>query len=106
MSDNARGALLMMGGMASFTINDACLKLLLEDLPLFQTLFLRGIGTVVAFACLLPFWGGFRMDLHRRDWLLIGLDKLIAKAQLIGGKVPAAVSLIPMPPAAAAIFQA
>ena len=76
MSDNARGALLMMGGMASFTINDACLKLLLEDLPLFQTLFLRGIGTVVAFACLLPFWGGFRMDLHRRDWLLIGLRTL------------------------------
>ncbi len=45
LTDNSRGALLMTLGMASFTANDACMKALSDELPLFQALFLRGIAT-------------------------------------------------------------
>ena len=42
-SDNARGALLMMAGMAAFTASDSIMKLLAADLPMFQTLAWRGV---------------------------------------------------------------
>ncbi|MFO6465460.1 DMT family transporter [Jannaschia sp. KMU-145] len=42
MQDNLKGAFLMMGAMATFTMNDAALKWLAEDLPAFQVTFLRG----------------------------------------------------------------
>ena len=43
LSDNVKGALLMMCSMAAFTLNDTCIKLLGPEVPLFQMLFLRGI---------------------------------------------------------------
>ena len=43
LSDNLRGALLMMGSMAAFTVNDTFMKTLAGEAPLFQLLFLRGI---------------------------------------------------------------
>ena len=55
MSDNTRGALLMTGSMASFTFNDAFMKSLGEQLPLFQAIFLRGIGTTL-FLIALTVW--------------------------------------------------
>ena len=42
MTANTRGALLMMISMAAFTLNDACVKLMGSDLPLFQIVTLRG----------------------------------------------------------------
>lgn len=42
-SDNTRGALLMMAAMAAFTVNDAIMKVLSAELPLFQSLFMRGV---------------------------------------------------------------
>ncbi|MEM7719856.1 MAG: DMT family transporter [Pseudomonadota bacterium] len=44
MSDNRRGAALMTASMTAFTINDAFVKLLGDDLPFFQFLLLRTIG--------------------------------------------------------------
>ncbi len=41
--NNLKGALLMMGSMAGFVINDTFIKLVSTDVPLFQTLFIRGI---------------------------------------------------------------
>lgn len=41
---NLRGAGLMMASMAAFTFNDACLKFIAAELPLFQSVFLRGLG--------------------------------------------------------------
>jgi S-adenosylmethionine uptake transporter len=73
ISDNMRGALLMMGAMTSFTLNDACLKALSDELPLFQALFLRGIGTTLCLAGLAHVMGHMRFDLERRDWRLIAL---------------------------------
>jgi S-adenosylmethionine uptake transporter len=42
---NLKGALLMTGSMGAFTLNDVFVKLLAEDLPLFQIVFLRGLLT-------------------------------------------------------------
>lgn len=43
LSDNMRGALFMMLAMAGYVFNDAMVKLLSNDLGLFQTVFLRGM---------------------------------------------------------------
>lgn len=75
-SDNTRGALLMMGAMAAFTLNDACMKALGEELPLFQAIFLRGAATTLLLLVLARVMGALRFDLPRRDWGLIGLRSL------------------------------
>ncbi|MCP3972041.1 MAG: DMT family transporter [Rhodobacteraceae bacterium] len=71
ISDNIRGSLLMMGSMASFTLNDACMKALSDELPLAQAIFLRGVGTTVLLFVLARSLGGLRFDLPWRDWRLI-----------------------------------
>lgn len=72
-SDNTRGAFLMMGAMASFTINDACMKAVGADVPLFQAIFLRGLGTTVVLLVVAAAVGALRFDLSRRDWELVAL---------------------------------
>lgn len=42
-SNNLRGALFMMASMAGFVLNDTMVKLVSEDLELFQAVFIRGI---------------------------------------------------------------
>ena len=72
LSPNVRGALLMTGAMASFTINDTFLKLLGADLPLFQILFLRSVGVVVLLGALAVYTGAFRFPSSSRDrWLIL-----------------------------------
>lgn len=44
---NLKGALLMTASMASFTLNDVFVKLLAEDVPLFQIVFLRSVLTAI-----------------------------------------------------------
>lgn len=62
LSDNTRGALLMVGSMTAFTFNDACMKALSDELPLMQALFLRGITTSALIFAFLRATG--RLDLH------------------------------------------
>ena len=63
-----RGAAMMAGSMACFTINDAFLKTLSDALPLFQVLLLRGTVTS-AFMIGLALWLGLhRVTLSRSDW--------------------------------------
>lgn len=51
LSDNARGAIFMMVSMAAFVCNDTIVKVVSADLPLFPTLFLRGVfATALLFA--------------------------------------------------------
>lgn len=71
ISDNMRGAAFMTASMIAFTINDTFLKGLSLDIPLAQTLFVRGIGTVACLVLLSYFMGQFRFDFSRRDWKLI-----------------------------------
>lgn len=78
LSDNMRGAALMMGSMAAFTFNDACMKALSGEVPFFQALFLRGCGTVLLLLILSRATDALRprLRLARRDWGRIALRTL------------------------------
>lgn len=71
LSDNMRGALLMMGSMAAFVFNDACMKILLNDVPIFQAILLRGVLTVLALVVMSHWMGGLNFNMLRRDWTLV-----------------------------------
>lgn len=75
MSDNTRGALLMMAAMAAFVVSDSFMKLLADELPLFQAIFLRGLGVSAAFLLLAWRLGAFCWP-AARDRGLIGLRVL------------------------------
>ena len=76
LSDNSRGALLMVGSMTAFTFNDACMKALSDELPLMQALFLRGMATSILIYLFLRATGRLDLRIPRRDWGLIGLRTL------------------------------
>jgi S-adenosylmethionine uptake transporter len=73
MSPNLIGALLMMGSMLCFTLNDVATKSIGTQLPLFQMLFLRGILTTAMILMLARTLGGMHFRIHRRDWGLIAI---------------------------------
>ena len=71
LSDNTRGAILMMLSMASFTLNDACMKSLAGEVPFFQAVFLRGVLTLPLLVALAKVTGGLNFRFSRRDGQLI-----------------------------------
>ncbi|MDR0807654.1 MAG: DMT family transporter [Gemmobacter sp.] len=73
MSDNARGAVLMNAAMLAFTLNDTCMKAVTETVPLFQSIFLRGILTTLALLGFGLARKGLRLRLAGLDARLIGL---------------------------------
>lgn len=73
MSENMKGALLMMCSMAAFTFNDTCIKAMGPGMPLFQLLVLRGIVTSIMIFILARVYGAIRLNLPARDWGLIAL---------------------------------
>lgn len=73
MSDNIRGAVLMMVSMLAFTLSDSLIKAVGGQIPLFQMLFLRGILTTLLILGLAWQLGALRLDFSRRDWGLIGV---------------------------------
>ena len=73
LTDNARGALLMMASMASFTINDTFVKLVGDDLPLMQILFLRGLATTTLIGLLAWRLRAIELRLSGRDAALVAL---------------------------------
>ncbi|MYM56071.1 DMT family transporter [Thalassovita mangrovi] len=73
LSDNMRGALLMMASMAAFTINDTFMKALAGAVPLFQLLFLRGALTSVLTGIWVYRVRAMHLRMPRRDKGLIGL---------------------------------
>jgi drug/metabolite transporter (DMT)-like permease len=64
MTDNLRGVILMTVAMAAFVGNDAIMKVVTADLPLFQVIFLRGLVTIV----------GLGLILGRRGWRVRGIE--------------------------------
>lgn len=76
MSPNTRGALFMMLSMSAFTLNDTCMKALSDEIPLFQTIFLRGVLTSLILCIAAVAMGAFRYRLSRRDWSLVALRSL------------------------------
>jgi drug/metabolite transporter (DMT)-like permease len=71
MSDNLRGALLMIAAMAAFTINDALMKAVSEELPLFEAMLIRGLATTAFFLLLAWRMGGLRLPPGARDRRLV-----------------------------------
>ncbi|PWE29389.1 EamA family transporter [Maritimibacter sp. 55A14] len=71
-SDNMRAALFMATGMAGFTLNDTCVKLVTAHLPLFETIFLRGLATIVMLAVLCAVQGHLHFRIPRPDLRVIG----------------------------------
>lgn len=73
LSNNLRGALLMMGAMGAYTFNDAFMKSLADEIPLFQAVLFRGCGAVVCLTIMCKILGQLRFDLSWRDWGLMAL---------------------------------
>ncbi|MGB3407477.1 MAG: DMT family transporter [Jannaschia sp.] len=67
MTENLRGAVLMMASMATFTFNDACIKLLAEGMPTWQAVFLRGVGVSILIALLAHRTGALARPIPRAD---------------------------------------
>ena len=76
MTDNTRGALLMIASMLAFTVNDACIKATDGALPFFQLLFLRGVLSTFLIAVALWWLGHWRLPVPRADRKLIALRSL------------------------------
>lgn len=66
-SDNLRGSALMAAAMCAFTVNDACMKAVTQGLPLYQTIVLRGVLTLVALVLIAPMLGGIRFPADPAD---------------------------------------
>ncbi len=71
LTDNARGALLMIASMASFTINDTFVKVVGDELPLMQILFLRGLATTTLIGLLAWRLKRIELRLSGRDGALV-----------------------------------
>jgi S-adenosylmethionine uptake transporter len=76
MTDNLRGALLMTGSMTAFTVNDAFMKLLSEDLPFFQLLFVRSVAVAVLIGVMAWRANAFARRLSPQDKKLVAIRSL------------------------------
>lgn len=73
LSENARGALLMSIAMAAFTFNDTCMKAVTASLPLYQSIFLRGLVAAIAIAIIGIRSGMLQINIPREDLRWLGL---------------------------------
>ncbi len=70
MSDNLRGAVLMLISMATFTCNDAVMKAVTQTLPLYESVALRGLSVLVLMLVVAQIQqGGVRLSVPREDLL-------------------------------------
>jgi len=71
MSENLRGAFLMMICMGAFVLNDAFVRLAGDSLPLAQILFFRGLLTTIALLLVAFYTGVFKLKVPNQDkWLI------------------------------------
>ena len=71
MSDNFRGAVLMMICMGAFVLNDAFVRLAGDSLPLAQILFFRGLLTTITLFLVALYTGVLKLKVLRQDkWLI------------------------------------
>jgi len=93
----------MMGSMCAYTFNDAFMKALADEIPLFQAVLLRGLAAAAFLAVLCHMMGQLRFDLSKRDWLFV----LLRTAGEVGGTFFFLTALFNMPIAnVSAILQA
>ncbi|MEP5759493.1 MAG: DMT family transporter [Litoreibacter sp.] len=80
LSDNMRGAGYMLAAMTAFTINDACMKALSGEVPLFQAIFMRSMMVVLLLSVLAWHQGIFRISIPMSDRKLIALRSAVEVA--------------------------
>lgn len=72
MSENFRGAVLMMICMGAFVLNDAFVRLAGDSLPLAQILFYRGLLTTITLALVAFYTGDLKLKVSSQDkWLIL-----------------------------------
>jgi drug/metabolite transporter (DMT)-like permease len=76
ISDNLRGVAYMCLSMMAFTFNDSFMKAVTQEVPLFQTVFLRGLLAISGLVVMGLVTGAFRQPLKGADWRLISLRSL------------------------------
>ena len=67
MSENLRGALIMMVCMSAFVLNDAFVRLAGNSLPLAQILFIRGLITTIVLLTFAIYGGVFSSKVSKKD---------------------------------------
>ena len=67
MSENFRGALIMMICMSAFVLNDAFVRLAGDSLPLAQILFIRGLITTIVLLAFAIYGGVFSSTVSKKD---------------------------------------
>ena len=67
MSENFRGALIMMVCMSAFVLNDAFVRMAGNSLPLAQILFLRGLITTIVLLAFAIYGGVFSSKVSKKD---------------------------------------
>lgn len=73
----------MMGSMASFVLNDAAIKVLSDDLPLFQIVFLRGILTTILLTATVAAFGQLKVRVPRGDRGKVALRTVFEIAAMV-----------------------
>lgn len=93
LSDNMRGAGMMVLTMTCFTVNDGFMKALAPHMPLMQAMALRGVALALCLAALCALLGQLRPGLTRRDHSLLALRSLAE----LGGAIGFLTALFNMP---------
>ena len=83
MSENFRGALIMMICMSAFVLNDAFVRLAGDSLPLAQILFIRGLITTVLLLAFAIYGGVFSLKVSKKysNYSQDNLDGLTVELQ-------------------------
>lgn len=76
MTPNVKGALLMMGSMAAFTVNDTLVKAAGQDLPLFQLVAMRGLLATALVFLLARHLGALHLRFSAHDRVLVAVRSL------------------------------
>lgn len=103
LSDNARGAIYMSVSMAAFTLNDTTMKSVIQTLPLFQAILMRGLLAMIGLLILGRVMGTLRWGLSPKDRVVIA----IRSAAEVAATATFVAALVQMPLAnLSAILQA
>jgi drug/metabolite transporter (DMT)-like permease len=103
ISDNLKGAALMSGCVLGYGVNDGLMKLLFQDIPLFQAVLLRGMLTLPLLGLLVWYSRALFIRLSARNWGIV----FIRVGAEVGATIAFLTSLKHMPLAnVTAILQA
>lgn len=83
ISDNLRGALYMNVAMAGFTLNDAAMKAVMQHLPLWQAIALRGLLTLGPLILIARLTGGLNFRLPRSDAVRVAIRSVAEVASTL-----------------------